>query len=837
MEDAMNYKVFKTDKNDGFYFPLYNLKGLKSSITPNMLGDIKMDYHHFLLTPISELGLYESTGRHVIIYIDDIPYYLSGQSINQQNDTLVVHYNALHQVVKRSNPLYEITTTSFIPLYHNVELHEVTYTNKSNNPQNIKIVTAPLLYGRSADNIHDHRHVTSLLNQVEVIDHGIILTPTLSFDERGHIKNDTSYGFISNSEDLVIESYHPTIDQFVDGGTLHFPKGLKNGKSPGYKINGYEAIGGISYKNVEVKKDESITFYMGFAIDHENEIISYLNLLNKQWFYKYLNESIPHFRGITESFNVMLRDEKTSNFLSFIPHQPVLRRLFGNSYLPHHDYGKGGRGWRDLFQDLLFMIMTFDNGVRSHLLNNFQGVRIDGSNATIIGDKPGEFKADRNNITRIWSDHALWPILTLDSYMNYFNDFDILLEEVTYFCDQFTHYTKKTHTIKHKDYLLRNGEGIYKGTILEHVLLETVVGSLNTGDNGFIKIMDADWNDGLDMASDKGETIAFTHFYIKNLFKMVEYLGKFDDVYLFESLGTLILTMNEGGSLDTFFDKVEDFKDQKVNYATKDLIKEIEYYAFNLQHKITQAFMENGALQSYIDNDGSPLDHHTVSLTGQAMALLSGTLLEEDALNIANVTRKHLFDKTLGGYKLNEDYKEVKLNMGRAYGFAYGHKENGAVFSHMALMYIYGLYHYNLVEFAHEGLYALIDRAIDKDSKTALGIPEYFNDRGEGKYLYLTGSATWLLKTLKEALFGLKMEEGKLFIEPKLRNVDFIDGKARINTILYGKETCFTILNPKHLDYRLYRVSRIIADGVEIILPIQKHYQKVEVYLDENYRI
>ena len=833
----MNYKVFKTDKNDGFYFPLYNLKGLKSSITPNMLGDIKIDYHHFLLPPISELGLYESTGRHVIIYIDDIPYYLSGQSLNQQNDILEVSYNALHQIVRRTNPLYEINTTSFIPLNHNIELHEVTYTNKSYNPQNIKIVTAPLLYGRSADNIHDHRHVTSLLNRIEVIDKGILLTPTLSFDERGHNPNDITYGFISNSADLDIECYYPTYDEFVDGGSMHYPKGLKNGKSPGYKVNGYEALGGISYKNVVVKSGESITFYMGFAIEKKNEILSFLNLLNKEWFHKQLNDSIPYFKGITDSLKMTLRDDETSNFLSFIPHQPVFRRLFGNSYLPHHDYGKGGRGWRDLFQDLLFMIMTFDDKVRDHLLNNFQGVRIDGSNATIIGDKPGEFKADRNNITRIWSDHALWPVLTLDSYMNYFNDFDILLEEVTYFSDQFTHYTKKTHRIPHDDYLLRNSSGVYKGTILEHVLLETVVGSLNTGSHGFIKIMDADWNDGLDMASDKGETIAFTHFYIKNLFKMVEYLNRFDDVYLFESLGKLILTMNEKGSLDIFFDQVEDFNDQKVKYASKDLIKEIEYYAFNLQNKIQHAFMENGALQSYIDNDGNPLDDNTVSLTGQAMALLSETLLEEDALKVANVTRKHLFDKSLGGYKLNEDYKEVKLNMGRAYGFAYGHKENGALFSHMALMYIYGLYNYNLVEFAHEGLYALIDRAIYKDSKTALGIPEYFNDLGEGKYLYLTGSATWLLKTLKESVFGLKMEEGKLFIEPKLRNIDFMNGKAVINTILYGKESTITFINKKHLDYRLYKISSVVANGVTIDLPIQKHYQKIEVYLDENYVI
>ena len=73
----------------------------------------------------------------------------------------------------------------------------------------------------------------------------------------------------------------------------------------------------------------------------------------------------------------------------------------------HHDYGKGGRGWRDLWQDCLALLIMNPDGVRQMLLDNFAGVRIDGSNATIIGSKQGEFVADRNNITRVWMDHGV----------------------------------------------------------------------------------------------------------------------------------------------------------------------------------------------------------------------------------------------------------------------------------------------------------------------------------------------------------------------------------------------------------------------------------------------
>ena len=49
------------------------------------------------------------------------------------------------------------------------------------------------LYGRSADNLRDHRHVTSLLNRVTAEKFGLSLCPTMSFNERGHLLNSTVY--------------------------------------------------------------------------------------------------------------------------------------------------------------------------------------------------------------------------------------------------------------------------------------------------------------------------------------------------------------------------------------------------------------------------------------------------------------------------------------------------------------------------------------------------------------------------------------------------------------------------------------------------------------------
>ncbi len=74
-------------------------------------------------------------------------------------------------------------------------------------------------------------------------------------------------------------------------------------------------------------------------------------------------------------------------------------------------------------------------------------------------------------------------------------------------------------------------------------------------------------------------------------------------------------------------------------------------------------------------------------LTGQVFAIMSGTAQKEQIKVICKSADKYLFDQKAGGYRLNTDFKEEKFDLGRMFGFAYGEKENGAVFSHMAVMY------------------------------------------------------------------------------------------------------------------------------------------------------
>lgn len=828
-------KKIKIDKNLGYYLPLFNELGIKSSITPYFGGDLKLDHHHYLLEPTSELDLFKNSyARNVIFTVNHQQYFLNGSSLHQQDDLLEYESGRLYQRVTRTNALFSLETTTYVPVSDPLEVHEIHIKNISNQDLEMDIITAIPIYGRSADNLRDHRHVTSLLNRIQRDDSGVLMTPTLSFDERGHIKNTYTYAVYAHIDDVKVQRMITNIDDFLDGGTFNFPKGIYNTQSPDRE--GYEAIAGIGFEKISLKPNETKTLYITLGI-HENTPLeirkTHEKFHQKIHFEHELNHVIKHFDALKHKLNFNLISDETSELLDWVGVQPVLRRYFGNSYLPHHDYGRGGRGWRDLWQDLLSLIMHNDTDIKDLLINNFAGIRIDGSNATIIGSKPGEFLADRNKIVRVWSDHGAWPLLTTEMYIHETGDISFLKLEQSYFDDKFTHYTYQTKDSFDKDYILKVNDSIYKGTVLEHLLIQNIVAHFNTGEFGFIKLEDADWNDGLDMAKEHGETIAFTHFYANNLRRLAVLIEKLDDdIKIYSALKELIFGEI---SLETFFEKAKSFDGNQVRVEKDKLIKRLEELSIErINHIEKHAWIDDTHLQSYVTNHKVFLDDSNSSnLTGQAMALLSQTIDHQKVHRLVQKNKELLFDKKRGGYHLNTDYKKLLTEMGRAYGFSYHHKENGAVFSHMAIMYIYGLYQYNFVKEGSEGYHALVARSLEKESHILRGIPEYFNDLGVGKYLYLTGSASWLLKLLREQVFGIRLQYGKLTLNPKLTLNEFINKEASIETMIQGNSIKITYKNLKNLDYGQYKIKEIHQDGKIIDENNLKPSGRIEVYLDE----
>jgi cellobiose phosphorylase len=158
----------------------------------------------------------------------------------------------------------------------------------------------------------------------------------------------------------------------------------------------------------------------------------------------------------------------------------------------------------------------------------------------------------------------------------------------------------------------------------------------------------------------------------------------------------------------------------------------------------------------------------------------------------------------------------MKFDMGRMFGFAYGEKENGAVFSHMTVMYANALYKRGFVKEGYKALRTLADKALDfKTSKIYPGIPEYFNNEGRGLYHYLTGAASWYMMTVITEVFGVHGEAGNLAVSPKLVREQFDEEKKAVISLWFAqKQFEVTVINENDKDFGAYTISQADCDGV-----------------------
>lgn len=842
-----------------------------STVTPKLHGQATTGHNTFLTPPLSVEDLHNSrASRNFWVYVEGKGAWSAAGNSAKQNaafytpsaDDAVLEAGFLWHRVTRSNSEMGVKAeiTSFVPSGNDkVELMKVTLTNTGTEELTLTPTAVVPLYARSADDLRDHRHVTSLLNRIYTSAYGVEVQPALSFDERGHRINHTSYGvFGAEGDGSQPDGFFPIQEEFIgEGGSLDWPEAVilnatpEIGKGGGVDREGYEAVGGLRFTSITLSSGASHSYVVVMAIDSDR--INVEALMSKYG----TSEAFDHLLEETKMFwadkvNMVefhTGDSDADQWMKWVTIQPVLRRLYGNSFLPYHDYGRGGRGWRDLWQDCLALLIMEPAEVRSLLFNNYAGVRIDGSNATIIGQQPGEFIADRNNIPRVWMDHGAWPFLTTMLYLDQSGDLDFLLQEQTYFRDTFMSRCKERDTSWNtsvgSDLRTVSGE-IYKGTILEHILLQNLVPFFNVGEHNNILLEGADWNDGLDMGADRGESVAFTSFYASNLLDISRVLRNLktskgqETVELAEEMQLLLDTLNESvdyGSVSGKHERLDRYYAAAPNKVSGVRVSlDIDKVADDLEQKAEWLFnhlrsnewvqSENGDgwFNGYYNNDGEQVEGEfsegvRMTLTGQVFPLMGHAAAPEQIPHIIAAVDRNLFDDKIG-YRLNSRFGGIQQNLGRAFGFAFGHKENGAMFSHMTIMYGNALYKRGYVKEGHKVLESLYSLSTDfEKARIYPGIPEYINEQGRGMYTYLTGSASWLLLTMVTEVFGVKGKLGDLLLEPKLVKEQFdSEGKASIKTIFADREFEVVYKATGSFNYGEYQIHSVTLNGSGVTL-------------------
>jgi len=851
------------------YFPLCNESGLMSSITPILHGDSKIDQHHFITQPVTVEDLHNTkSARNFWLNIKGKgPFSATGNS-SLQNSRYFTDRDKAERIIEAgplwhkliyNDPDYKVSCEiiNFVPANEDkVEIMFVSITNQDDREMEFTPTSSIPLYCRSAENIRDHRHVTSLINRLEMHEAGISVKPLIMFDERGHKYNDYIYYSLGTEGDGTLPlGAFPSVHDFIgEEGSFEWPEAVVRNLSPeafrGKNIDGMEYVAALRFKDCVLKPGEKKEYILVTGICTDKSVIDkvYSRYNTAEKISEALNENKSFWEELAQRISFDSGTEDFSSWMSWVSLQPVFRKIYGCSFLPYHDYGKGGRGWRDLWQDCLSLILQDPSNVRHLLINNYAGVRADGTNATIIGSKPGEFIADRNNIARVWMDHGTWPYLTTRLYIDQSGDYSLLMEKQSYFRDAliFRAKVKDEGWSEEKGLKLTCKDGsVYYGTLFEHILVQHLTSFFNVGEHNIIRLEGADWNDTLDMARERGESTAFTAFYGSNLIGLADLIteaGKilgFDRVELFEELTLLLDTIAGKPDYDSIQYKLDtlkayltsvsrDISGNQVQISIEDLASDLRAKGnWIIDHIRKNEFIttkdNDRFFNGYYNNDGLRVDGEfpegvRMNLTAQVFTTMFGLADEAQVEAAYKSTVKYLKDPVTGGYRLNTPLGPNQLNFGRGFAFAYGEKENGSTFSHMAVMYMNALYRRRFVKEAYDifkSLYTLSNNT--NVSRIYPGIPEYFNASGKGLYSYLTGSASWLLMTVLTEMYGIRGKGGNLIIEPKLMAEQFDDGgEAHCRTTFRGRNIIVKYINPGRLEYGQYHIKKVSINGSDL---------------------
>jgi len=281
--------------------------------------------------------------------------------------------------------------------------------------------------------------------------------------------------------------------------------------------------------------------------------------------------------------------------------------------------------------------------------------------------------------------------------------------------------------------------------------------------------------------------------------------------------------------LERYFSKTrEHLSGKKIRLDARSLSDSLKEKSLWMKERIQKSeWLKTGFFNGYYDNrkqrvDGKKGNLVQMTLASQVFPIMGQVASNAQIKKILSNVHRYLYDRSVGGIRLNTDFKKEQHDFGRAFSFAYGNKENGAVFSHMVVMFAYALYKQGYSDQGWKALSSLYKLAANTvKSKIYPCLPEYFDRSGRGMYTYLTGSASWFMLTLLTQSFGVRGQNGDLLIEPKFSSEQFKSvNKLSITRVFAARHLKIVFLNPKRLGGDKYRIKRFMLNAEQI--PIEE---------------
>ena len=126
LDNDGTFSIERPENYSYLYFPIAGEKGLKSSITPNLGGDSKINQETFLLEPVSSENLHNNRStRNFWCIVEGIGCWSAtgasaeaeDKKFSPEQDACTLTAGLMWQTVKRSSEKYNLESeiTSFVP--------------------------------------------------------------------------------------------------------------------------------------------------------------------------------------------------------------------------------------------------------------------------------------------------------------------------------------------------------------------------------------------------------------------------------------------------------------------------------------------------------------------------------------------------------------------------------------------------------------------------------------------------------------------------------------------------------------------------------------------------
>jgi len=772
-----------------------------------------------------------------------------------------------------------VTATVFVPLEEMAEVWIVEIKNNSENKKSIDFIPTVPIFGGSRAYAEYHRDVVRLYNKSRVTDH-IEIIPGLEWVEGKTSPSEICYFMSAESDSGKKGSrFYSERESFLGRrNSWSCPEAITGNKPPKFQCLGKEAVGAIEFKKVVIEPGSSARFVVINGISRdcsktEDVINKYdyasaleqLNILNNFW-----NERTSRVTITTghEDFNLLWN--------RWWCYQLSMRYWFGNTGHPQFDYGSDFAGWRDFWQDMMAATVIDPVGLEKRTFHTLEGIRLDGTNATRFFARTKEFGSDELN--GLWCDHPYWTTQTVLLLVNFLGDPNFLFRsDIAYFRDCYRDRGEKKELSWPRGYIERQkttGGEVYKGTVLEHLLVQLLTMFYDTGKNNLLKQKRADWNDAVDQV--KGENVTFSLGLAMDCNDLADFLENLEkrtglkEIEIFRELADLIENVPEEDIIDSSYDVRQrklinyleyvngEISGEKTSIPLNQVVNDLRAKAKATIINVNKIAWTGEYYTGYLHSDGKAVDgifvpHATkkanpttedfvMMLMPQTWSLFSGASDEIGKTDdILKIVWKILADKEVGGLKLNyPPYLKFDKNVGRITGFAPGTKENNAIFCHANLFMVLALLKRRRADEAYK-IFSGINPLNHPQEilRTGPWIPEYYissdnpNWAGRGEYPLLTASAGWTRYVFQNYFFGVRGELDGLKIDPCLPAVP--EFRETSLTIHFRKAFYKINFHNPHLKKNA-AVKTITVDGKQIegslLKPFKDGEHTVEVFLD-----